>query len=118
MLDSSQRLLIHFVIPLWYCSHGNRSKTVLRACSSSGFGEKSSLRPVFLLSLDDPGPWDPAAVEPSTCSSEGQDLAEPEIFDADAAYVSTFAQTCSEGAEVLFDLCKPGRKVTKRFRDM
>ena len=29
------------------------------------------------------------AVEPSTCSSEGQDLAEPETFDADAACVWT-----------------------------
>ena len=63
---------------------------------------------MFPLSLDDPGPWDPAAVEPSTCSSEGQDLAEPDIFDADAARLN-FAQTCREGAEVLFDLCKPGR---------
>ena len=89
MLDSSQRLLIHFVIPLWYCSQRNRSKTALRACSTSGFRETSSLRLVFLLSLDDTGPWDPAAVEPSTCSREGQDLAEPDIFDADAAYVST-----------------------------
>ena len=47
-------------------------------------------------------------MEPSTCSSEGQDLAEPDIFDADAARLN-FAQTCREGAEVLFDLCKPGR---------
>ena len=28
-------------------------------------------------------------MEPSTCSSEGQDLAEPDTFDAEAAYVST-----------------------------
>ena len=90
MLDSSQRLLIHFVTPLWYCSHGNRSKTALRACSSSGFEETSSLRLVFLWSLDDLGAWDPAAVEPSTFSSEGQDLAEPDTFDAEAAYVLTW----------------------------
>ena len=85
----SQRVLIHFVIPVWYCSHGNRSKTALRACSSAGLEEVSSLRLVFLLSLDDPGKWDNAAVEPSTCSGEGQDLAEPDTFDAEAAYVST-----------------------------
>ena len=79
MWDSSQRLLIHFAIFLWYCSHGNRSKTALRACSSSGLQEISSLRLVFLLSLDDP----------STFTGEGQDLAEPDTFDAEAAYVST-----------------------------
>ena len=33
--------------------------------------------------------WDPAAVEPLTCSSVGQDLAEPETFDEEAAYVSS-----------------------------
>ena len=117
---SSQRLLIDFVIPLWYCSHGNRSKIALRACSSSGLEKVSSLRLVFLLSSDDPGPWDPwdpAAVEPSTCSTEGQDRAEPDTFDAEAAYVSKFAHTCSEGAEILFHLGKSSRKISKCFRD-
>ena len=59
MLDSSQRVLIQIVIPLWYCSKGNRSKTALRACSSAALEELSSHRLVFLLSSDDPGPWDP-----------------------------------------------------------
>ena len=97
MLDLSQRVLIHFVIPVWYCSHGNRRKTALRACSSAGLEKISSLRLVFLLSLDDPGPWDPAAVEPSTCSSEGQDLAEPVTFDAEVAYVSTLHKRAVRG---------------------
>ena len=73
-------------MPWWYCSQGNRSKTELRGCSSSGLKSVSSLRLVFLLSADDPGPWDPAAVEPSACSTEGQDRAEPDTFDAEAAY--------------------------------
>ena len=34
----------------------------LRDCSSAALEEGSSLRLVFLLSLDDPGPWDPAEV--------------------------------------------------------
>ena len=91
MLDSSQRLLIHFVIPLWYCSQGNRSKTALRACSSSGLENVSSLRLIFLLSFDDPGPWDPrdpVAVEPSLCPSIFQDLAEPDPLETDVAFVS------------------------------
>ena len=89
MLDSSQRLLIHIAIPVWYRSHGNRSKTALRACSWSGFEEKHVCISYFYCHLMILGPWDPAAVEPSTCSSEGQDLAEPDTLDADAAYVST-----------------------------
>ena len=52
MLDISQRLLIQFVTIVWYCSHGKRSKTALRACSSSGLEKVSSLRLVFLLSSD------------------------------------------------------------------
>ena len=31
---------------------------------------------MFLVSSNDPGPWDPAGVVPSTYSSEGQDLAD------------------------------------------
>ena len=54
---------------------GTEKKTALRACSSSTLEEISRLRLVVPLSLDDPGPWGPAAVEPSTCLSEGQDLA-------------------------------------------
>ena len=49
MLESSQRLLIHFVTPLWHCLQGNCSKMALRACSSSGLEKVSSLRLVFLL---------------------------------------------------------------------
>ena len=91
MLDSSQRLLIQFVIPVWYCSHGNRSKTAVRACSSSGLEKVSSLRLVFLLSSDDPGPWDPrdpAAVEPLLRPSMFHDLAESEPLETDVAFVS------------------------------
>ena len=68
---------------------GPVNQTALRACSSSDREGTSSLRLVFLLSLGDPGPWDPAAVEPSTCSSEGQDRAEPDTSDAESADVST-----------------------------
>ena len=94
MLDSSQRLLINFVIPLWYCSQGDRSKTALRACPSAGFENVSSLRLVFLLSSDDPGPRvprDPVAVEPSLCPSLFQDLAEPDPLEADVAFISKVA---------------------------
>ena len=85
MPEFSKTLLNHSVTPVRYCAHGNRIRTALRACSSSGLADVSSLRLVFLLSSDDPGPWDPVAVEPSTCSSEGQDLAEPDTLDAEAA---------------------------------
>ena len=87
----SQILFIQIVIPLWYCSHGNRSKTALRACSSSGVEKVSSLRTVFLLSSDDPGPWDPrdpAAVEPLLCPSMFHDLAESEPLETVVAFVS------------------------------
>ena len=89
MLCSSQRRVIHLVIPLKYCSQKNRNKTALRACSSSVLEKISSVRLVFLLLSDDPKTWDLAAVEPSTCSTEDQDRAEPDTFDAEAAYVST-----------------------------
>ena len=42
---------------------------------------------MFLPSSDDPGSWDPA-VEPSTCASEGQDLAKQETLEAETALVS------------------------------
>ena len=58
--------------------------------TSSGFEKVSSLRLVFLLSSGDPGPWDPGAVEPST-GPGGQDLAEPETPEAEAAPVSKAA---------------------------
>ena len=54
-------------------------------------GNISSLRLVFLLSSDDPGPWDPrdpVAVEPSLCPSFFQDLAEPDPLETDVAFVS------------------------------
>ena len=104
----SQKLLIQVETPAWYCSHGNCSKTALRVGSSSGLEKVSSPRLVFLLSSDDPGPWDPAAVEPSTCSSEGQDLSEPDTFDAEAAHVSTLH----------IHLCEFSRKTSKCFRDV
>ena len=92
MLDSSQWVLIHLVIPLWYCSQGNRSKTALRACSSAGLENVSSLRLAFLLSSEDPGPWDPrdpVAVEPSLCPSKFHDLAESDPLETDVAFVSS-----------------------------
>ena len=76
---------------MWYCSQGNRTKTALRACSSAGLEEGSSLRLVFLLSSDDPGPWeprDPVAVEPVLCPSMFQDFAEPDSLDTVVAFVS------------------------------
>ena len=73
---------------------------------------------VLLLHSDDLGPWDPAAVEPSTCSSERQDLAEPDTFDAEGCICLDLALSCGEGAEILFHLCKSGRKSPKCFRDM
>ena len=91
MLDLSQRVLIHFVIQVWYCSRGNRSKTALRACSSAGLKEVSSLCLVFLLSSDDP--WrrdrrDPVAVEPLLCPSMFHDLVESGLQGPEAAFVS------------------------------
>ena len=62
--------------PAWHCWQGNRKKKV------------SGLRLVFLFSSEDPGSWDPAAVEPPICPSEGRDLAEPETLEAEAAFVS------------------------------
>ena len=63
----------------------------LRACSSSGPEKVSSLRPVFLLSSDDPGPWDPrdpVAVKPLPCPSKFQELAEPKPLETDVAFDS------------------------------
>ena len=65
-----------------------RSKTALHECCTSMLQEVSSLRRVLLWSSDDPEPWVPAAVEPSTCSSVSQDLAEPDTLDAEAVNVS------------------------------
>ena len=70
---------------------GNRSKTALRDCSSSGLESISSLRLVFLMSSDDPGPWDPrdpVAVEPSLCPSKFQDLVVSGPLEPEAAPVS------------------------------
>ena len=83
--DFFHRLLIQFVIPVLYCSHGNHNKTALRACSSSGLAEVSSLRLVFLLSSDDPGPWDPWI---RYCPNMFQDLAESRLLDPEAAFVA------------------------------
>ena len=49
MLDFSQMLLIHMETTAWYCSHGNSSRTALRACSFSGLEMVSSLRLVFVI---------------------------------------------------------------------
>ena len=97
-LDFSQRLLIQFVTPVWYCSLGNRGKTALRSCSFSGIEKVSSLHLVFLLSSDDAGPWDPRdplAVESSPCPSTFQDLAELQPLEAEAAPASKAATRTS-----------------------
>ena len=60
-----------------------------RHFAHAGLEEISSLRLVVLLSPGDPGAWDPTAVEPSTCSSEGQNHSEPDTLDAEAEHVST-----------------------------
>ena len=60
----------------------------------------------------------PATVEPSTCSSERQDLAEPDTFDAEAAYVSTVHRR----AEKVLKFCSISaslvEKSPKCFRDV
>ena len=113
MLDVAQMLLIQSVTPAWYCSHGNCGRTALRACSSSGLEKVSSRRLVFLLSSEDPGPWesrDPMAVEPSLCPRKFQELAEPEPLEAEAAPASNAAtraaslQTACSTFEILFVL--------------
>ena len=51
----------------------------------------NSLRLVFLLSSDDPGPWDPrepVAVEPLLCPSMFQYLAVSGLLEPEAAFVS------------------------------
>ena len=62
-----------------------------RMCSSSGLEKVSSLSLVFLLSSDDPRPWDPrdtVAVEPSLCPSKFQELAELEPPEEEVAPAS------------------------------
>ena len=60
----------------------------------------------------------PAAVEPSTCSIEGQDLTEPDIFDAEAAFVSTLHRR----AEKVLKFCSISASLVAKylsvFRDM
>ena len=85
----AQNLFIQADTPSRYCSHGNRSKTALRARSSSGLEEVSSLRLAFLLSSEDRWyPREPVTVEPSPCPSKFQELAEPEPLETDIAFVS------------------------------
>ena len=72
MLDSSRRVFIHLVIALWYCLQGDRSRTALRACSSSGLEEVIKS----------------AAGEPVLCPSMFQDLADPDPLETDVAFVS------------------------------
>ena len=65
---------------------------------------------MILLSSDDPGPRDPAAVEPSTCSSEGQDLTEPDIFGAQTAQVSTLHRR----AEKVLKFCSTSASLVEK----
>ena len=88
MFDFCKALENHSVNPARYCSHGHRNRTALRACSSSGLVHVSSLRLVFLLSSDDPGPWDPVAVKPSLRPSTFQDLVESGHSDPEGCVCS------------------------------
>ena len=72
-----------------------------------GLRKVSSLRLVFLLSSDDPGPWDPrdpVAAEPSPCRSTIQDLAEPEPLEPEAAFASNGNASC-DVPNNLFNSC-------------
>ena len=59
ILDLFQRVLLHIVVPVWYCSHGNRSKTALRACSSS-------IKSAYFVSVIVRWPW---AMGPYGCGA-------------------------------------------------
>ena len=63
----SQRVLIHLVHLLWYCSQGNRSKTALRASSSAGFWE--SLKSTPRISTFTRRPWALGHEKPNVCGT-------------------------------------------------
>ena len=100
----AQKLLIQAETPSRYCSNGNRSKTALRACSSSGLEKVSSLHLVFLLSSEDPWPWDPrdpVAVEPLPCPSKFREFSEPEPLETEVAFVSNVVTRAARSISVL-----------------
>ena len=117
MLDFSKKLLIQLAV--WYYSHGNRSKTALRACSSSGL-EKQSTFVSYSHCHQMTGPWDPrdlVAVEPSLCPSIFRDLAESGPLESEAAPVSSESQNL----HVLCDVrIHPGHPIRNRrnLRDL
>ena len=87
------------VVPVLQCtvigiSAGDRmeivKRTALRAFSSSGLKNVSSLGLVFLPLQKTLG-HGTLRLEPSTCPGEGQDLAEPETLEAEAAPTSKVA---------------------------
>ena len=84
----------------------------LRACASSGLEKVSSLRLVFLLSADDPGPWDPrdpVAVEPLLCPSMFQDLAESGATGARGCTCFQRGDASHKTPNNLFNICNLSR---------
>ena len=111
-MDSSQRLLIHFVIPWWFCSQRNRRKTALRACSSSGLEKVSSLHLVSLLPSDDPEPWDArdlVVVEASLCLRKFQDLAKSGRLEPEASICFLTSDASHKAPNHLFNICNLSR---------
>ena len=105
--------------PTWNCSHGNCSKTALRACSSSWLEKVSSLSLVFLLSSDDPGPWDPrdtVAVEPSLCPIPR--ACRTGTARGGSCAFFNLAYACREGDDVLFHFCECGHLGRKGTNDL
>ena len=75
----------------WHCSQGNRKRTALRACSSSGSESLPSLRLVFRFSSEALGSRDLVAVELAVRPGRGQDPADPETLEAEIAPSSNAA---------------------------
>ena len=91
--------LIQADTPAWHCSKGKNGTPcmfVFRAWES--IKSASCVPLVFRW----PWPMGPVAAEPSTCSSESQDLAEPETFLSRGNTCFDLAHTRSHGAEILF----------------
>ena len=103
---------------------GIRNRTALRACSSLGLVKVSSLRLVFLLSSDDPGPWDPrdpVAVEPLLCPSTFPDHAESGPLEPEAAFVSkevTRATRLPTIFSIFVNICRLGSHYLSKRLDV
>ena len=112
-MDFSQTLLIQFVIRVWYFSHGNRSKTALRACSSSGVSIPQVIRWPRAMGAEKYSGW--GAV---TMSEHIQKSCRVGAAGARGCTSFEFAHTCGESVEILFHLCKSSRKISKCFCDV